>query len=44
MTWFITFIVLAIIWFFVRFLLDYNKLKDDIVSQERNENNLQAVD
>ena len=33
MTWFITFIVLAIIWFFVRFLLDYNKLKDDIVSQ-----------
>lgn len=33
MTWFVTFIVLAIIWFFVRFLLDYNKLKDDIVSQ-----------
>jgi len=33
MTWIIIFIIVAIIWFFVRFLMDYSKLKDSIVSQ-----------
>ena len=33
MTWVITFIVVAIIWFIVRFLMDYKKLKDNIVAQ-----------
>lgn len=33
MMWIIFFIVVVIIWFFVRFLIDYNKLKDSIVSQ-----------
>lgn len=33
MAWIITFITIVIIWFFVRFLMDYNKLKDNIIAQ-----------
>lgn len=33
MTWIITIIVVAIIWFFIRFLMDYNKQRDIIASQ-----------
>lgn len=32
MTWIITFIVAAIIWFFIRFLMDFNKQRSTIAS------------
>ncbi len=33
MTWFVTFIVVAVLWFFVRFLMDFNKQRSVIESK-----------